>query len=159
MKPTKNRVYCRDCGRVKMLFETEKQADTFIRFNREEIEERAGYCSARSYFCIICNGWHVTSKKEHGHLISKSEKILGDYKTMKLQLELRKEERKRHTDELLQDLKNQIGIIEKAFKDGKFEYCKEIIDSVLQKLKKIQGRNEEKKRIRMELERFKPKFI
>ena len=46
-----------------------------------------------------------------------------------------------HTDELLQDLKNQIGIIEKAFKDGKFEYCKEIIDSVLQKLKKIQGRN------------------
>ena len=148
MKPTKNRVYCRDCGRVKMLFETEKQADTFIRFNREEID-----------FCIICNGWHVTSKKEHGHLISKSEKILGDYKTMKLQLELRKEERKRHTDELLQDLKNQIGIIEKAFKDGKFEYCKEIIDSVLQKLKKIQGRNEEKKRIRMELERFKPKFI
>ena len=119
MKPTKNRVYCRDCGRVKMLFETEKQADTFIRFNREEIEERAGYCPARSYFCIICNGWHVTSKKEHGHLISKSEKILGDYKTMKLQLELRKEERKRHTDELLQDLKNQIGIIEKAFKDGK----------------------------------------
>ena len=84
MKPTKNRVYCRDCGRVKMLFETEKQADTFIRFNREEIEERAGYCPARSYFCIICNGWHVTSKKEHGHLISKSEKILGDYKTMKL---------------------------------------------------------------------------
>ena len=72
---------------------------------------------------------------------------------------VRKEERKRHTDELLQDLKNQIGIIEKAFKDGKFEYCKEIIDSVLQKLKKIQGRNEEKKRIRMELERFKPKFI
>ena len=133
MKPTKNRVYCRDCGRVKMLFETEKQADTFIRFNREEIEERAGYCPARSYFCIICNGWHVTSKKEHGHLISKSEKILGDYKT--------------------------IGIIEKAFKDRKFEYCKEIIDSVLQKLKKIQGRNEEKKRIRMELERFKPKFI
>ena len=49
--------------------------------------------------------------------------------------------------------------LEKAFKDGKFEYCKEIIDSVLQKLKKIQGRNEEKKRIRMELERFKPKFI
>lgn len=39
MKPTKNRVYCRDCGRVKMLFETEKQADTFIRFNREEIAE------------------------------------------------------------------------------------------------------------------------
>ena len=37
MKPTKNRVYCRDCGRVKMLFETEKQADTFIRFNRDEI--------------------------------------------------------------------------------------------------------------------------
>ena len=38
MKPTKNRVYCRDCGRVKMLFETEKQADTFIRFNREELK-------------------------------------------------------------------------------------------------------------------------
>lgn len=77
MKPTKNRVYCRDCGRVKMLFETEKQADTFIRFNREEIEERAGYCPARSYFCIICNGWHVTSKKEHGHLIVSIRQTTG----------------------------------------------------------------------------------
>ena len=32
-------------------------------------------------------------------------------------------------------------------------------DKKIIKLKKIQGRNEEKKRIRMELERFKPKFI
>ena len=63
MKPTKNRVYCRDCGRVKMLFETEKQADTFIRFNREEIEERAGYCPQEVIFVLFVMVGMLRAKK------------------------------------------------------------------------------------------------
>ena len=64
MKPTKNRVFCKDCGRSKMLFETEKKATTFIKFNGEDIEKESGFKPERSYFCTFCGGWHVTSKKE-----------------------------------------------------------------------------------------------
>lgn len=47
-----------------MLFETEKKANRFIEFNKEEIQEESGYSPQRSYFCLFCGGWHVTSIKE-----------------------------------------------------------------------------------------------
>ena len=65
MKPTKNRMFCLDCGRVKMVFDTQKRADTFLKFNSEKIQEESGYKPERSYFCIACSGWHLTSKKEY----------------------------------------------------------------------------------------------
>lgn len=64
MKPTKSKVFCRNCNRHKMLFETEKKANLFIQFNQEEIQEVSGYSPQRSYFCLFCGGWHVTSIKE-----------------------------------------------------------------------------------------------
>lgn len=62
MKPTKNRYYCAESGRTKMLFETEKKANAFIKFNSEEIEEITGFAPKRSYYCDSCGGWHLTSK-------------------------------------------------------------------------------------------------
>ncbi|MDI9862705.1 hypothetical protein QM480_00110 [Flectobacillus sp. DC10W] len=47
-----------------MLFDTEKKADNFIAFNQEEIRNEAGYAPQRSYFCLFCGGWHITSIKE-----------------------------------------------------------------------------------------------
>lgn len=64
MKPTKNQIFCKDCGKTKMLFESEKKADTFIKFNSDNIRQENGYSPIRSYFCVFCAGWHVTSKKE-----------------------------------------------------------------------------------------------
>ena len=63
MKPTKNHVYCPACRHTKMLFETQKKADNFIKFNGEEIKSCSKYGKApvRSYFCCMCAGWHVTS--------------------------------------------------------------------------------------------------
>lgn len=61
MKPTKNRVYCYDCGRHKMLFNDEKKADNFIKFHHDSDEFGKGYVPKRSYFCTVCGGWHVTS--------------------------------------------------------------------------------------------------
>lgn len=79
MKPTKNRVFCKDCGRLKMLFETEKKANTFIKFNSDEIEEESGFKPERSYNCIYCGGWHITSRKENIEIKSKTEFILEKY--------------------------------------------------------------------------------
>jgi hypothetical protein len=73
MKPTKNRVFCKDCERTKMLFETEKKAENFIKFNYEEIEATSGYRPQRSYYCLFCDGWHTTSMKEQIGLSKKEQ--------------------------------------------------------------------------------------
>lgn len=85
MKPTKNKVFCLECGRPKMLFESEKKANNFIKFNSQEIISDTGRAPIRSYFCIACNGWHVTSKeKDKKFNYSFTEKVMGDYeKTIK----------------------------------------------------------------------------
>ena len=63
MKPTKNRVFCNSCHRVKMLFSSQEKADNFIKFNAENIAEENEEIPVRSYFCPVCGGWHVTHKE------------------------------------------------------------------------------------------------
>ena len=62
MKPNINRMtYCIGCRRPKMLFDEKKNADNFIRFNKDEILDENGKTPVRSYYCAFCLGWHVTS--------------------------------------------------------------------------------------------------
>lgn len=82
MKP-KNRIYCRESRKSKILFETDKKADNFIRFNAEEIEAETGRRPVRSYFCICCGGYHVTSKAPDPGMRSRSELVLETYNQMK----------------------------------------------------------------------------
>lgn len=69
-----------------MLFETEKEANNFIRFNKEEIEAESGFSPKRSYYCLFCDGWHTTSL----------EGMIGQSKNERLfdQLQKEKEARK-----------------------------------------------------------------
>lgn len=83
MKPTRSRIYCRDSAKSKILFETEKKADNFIKFNADDIEAESGRRPIRSYFCISCGGFHVTSKKEDPGMKSRSELVLESYEKMK----------------------------------------------------------------------------
>ena len=77
MKPVKNRVLCKECGRTKMLFESEKKALNFIKFNSEEIKESKGRAPVRAYFCEFCGGWHVTSRPNpKAYLRSKTERVI-----------------------------------------------------------------------------------
>jgi hypothetical protein len=82
MKPTRSRLYCRDSGKHKILFETEKKAENFIRFNAEEIKAGSGFSPVRTYFCISCGGYHVTSKETNPE-VSRSERVLEDYNRLK----------------------------------------------------------------------------
>lgn len=75
MKPTKNRIFCPDCTRPKLLFKTEKQANNFIRFNAEEIAEENGYAPVRSYYCPLCGGWHVTSNPDAEHFEGRTTRM------------------------------------------------------------------------------------
>ena len=83
MKATKSKVYCRDINRSKILFETEKKADTFIKFNGNEIKSQSGYSPVRSYFCVSCCGWHVTSKEDKPTFKTKTEIVVEEYRVYK----------------------------------------------------------------------------
>lgn len=80
MKPIKNRVFCPECGRAKMLFDSKKRAMTFIRFNKEEILAETGFAPKRCYYCEACGGWHLTSLDGIESAVSFTRKIIRDYK-------------------------------------------------------------------------------
>jgi hypothetical protein len=161
MKPTKNRIFCKDCGRKKMLFETEKKADNFIRFNVEEIESVSGHGPKRSYFCIFCNGWHITSKQEK-LTVSRTEKIIEQYHTdisNKKIIEASKQckkqkENEAHKAEVKKNIDKQIQGMDDKEKEGFFEelikkYSEEI--NILKKLPKTDFLLNEIKRKNKEL--------
>ena len=78
MKPSK-RIYCRECGRSKLLFETEQKALRFIKFNADEIEAETGRKPERDYYCVCCGGWHTTSMKNKPHSLTRVNKVLEAY--------------------------------------------------------------------------------
>ncbi len=77
----KNRVLCPDCGREKMLFETEKKAQLFIEYNWESLINDKN--KLRVYYCPACCGYHISSHKYNGdnkntdRLINKYNKDKG----------------------------------------------------------------------------------
>jgi F0F1-type ATP synthase epsilon subunit len=113
MKPTKNRVLCKDCGKYKMLFESEKKANTFIKFNGNEIEAESGYKPERSYYCIYCGGWHLTSQKEYIEIKSKTEILLEKYNEEKERKAKLLQEEKLITEKKQRELKKMIASLEK----------------------------------------------
>lgn len=60
MKPTKNRVFCNECKRSKMLFESESKALNFLKYNSDDFDDIS---PTRVYYCSACFGWHVTSRE------------------------------------------------------------------------------------------------
>ena len=61
IKP-KDRIWCPVIRRSKLLFDSEKKAQNFIKFNAEDIKNSGGVAPVRSYFCEVCGGWHVTHR-------------------------------------------------------------------------------------------------
>lgn len=63
MSKPKHLIFCPKCNKSKILFETEKQAELFIRYNAEDIgnSNRKNKKPVRSYYCDVCGGYHVTS--------------------------------------------------------------------------------------------------
>ena len=87
MKP-KNRVFCHECGREKMFFESELKALNFIKFNSDNFDEKK---PNKVYYCQACLGWHISSKGGDRYanpitdnivqLFSSVKKITGFYNT------------------------------------------------------------------------------
>lgn len=135
MKPTRNRVYCRECGRSKMLFETEKKAQLFMRFNNEEISNENGYAPVRAYYCMACGGWHLTHHKTDFTGPSKTEQALEQmhndvdgYREMRKQC---KSQRKSVQSENEKYAREQMDEAQKLIDAGDNNKAKEILNAIL----------------------------
>lgn len=60
----KNRVLCAECGRQKILFESESKANRYIEYNARHVVNKQGNQPTRAYYCESCGGWHVTHHPE-----------------------------------------------------------------------------------------------
>ena len=81
MKPNeRNRVMCPDCGRQKMLFETERKAQDFLRWNAGDIR---GGESLRPYYCKACCGWHLTHVQHRSEYDSRMDERISAYRESK----------------------------------------------------------------------------
>ena len=66
-----------------MLFETEKKALLFIKFNLDEILVDNVVIPTRAYYCESCMGWHVTHIKDG----NKIEQRIEEGKTKREEME------------------------------------------------------------------------
>ena len=126
MKPTKNKVFCKDCERTKMLFETEKKAENFMKFNSLEIMAETGYSPQRSYYCLFCDGWHVTSSEVKTGM-SKNEQRFEQLMEQKEQEEQNKAEK-----EKLKTLERKIRKMKLAQKEVFFAENIELLKSEIE---------------------------
>lgn len=138
MKPCKNRFYCNDCNRVKMLFSSESKAANFIKFNSEEMEK----APTRSYFCISCNGWHLTSSSDTWKSKSRTEIIIDKYNSIKDTKELEKPKNPNLiTEEDLARIKKEIEtislVIDPLLSELNMMYKYDIFDGFQEKLDKL----------------------
>ena len=119
MRPTRNKIHCPECGRTKMLFESESKALNFMKFNNEKIKEETGKAPVRAYYCKSCGGYHLTS-----NVIEKKTKSWGDSMTYTMEMLqaiencLNKLEEKLKNKEDVQEL---VQCIERGFEEVKYD--------------------------------------
>ena len=77
MRPI-NRIMCPDCGRPKMLFETERKANDFIRWNGDELYVPEG-CELRAYYCPSCCGWHISHQRHRKSYDTQTESLIDAF--------------------------------------------------------------------------------
>lgn len=155
MKPTKNRVYCPDCGRTKMLFEDEKKALNFIKFNAESMaDECHGKVPTRAYFCMACAGWHLTSHETAWTCKSVTEKLMEHQERQKsaaakikvneiiarTQIKLNKVDEHIRNIDILSAAKMMMTTcnhLQGAYGNYKSQEIKDLLDSTLYKCEKM----------------------
>lgn len=76
----KNRIMCPDCGRQKILFESEAKANSFIKWNKDNIENGD---KLRAYYCPACCGWHISHQKYHKDMEGRTDKLIEAYNNQK----------------------------------------------------------------------------
>ena len=111
MSKPQNRIMCPDCGKQKILFESETKANNFIKWNKDEIENGD---KLRAYYCPACCGWHISHQKFHKDMEGRTDKLIEIYNKEK---ELEKVKHGPFINDIINELYQKIK--EYNFKDRK----------------------------------------
>ena len=101
-KPSKNKIYCPECRRAKMLFESKTKAETFIKFNKDNIENGN---KLRSYFCECCGGWHITHSRYNKKRDEIVNTVISNSLTSTEKTNVRKILNRAKVDKILKDVR------------------------------------------------------
>ena len=77
MKPKKTKM-CADCGKPKMVFQTEAEAQRFIDYNGSDITDTPEFL--RVYHCDACGGYHVTSQPYKTSYVHRVDEMINKFK-------------------------------------------------------------------------------
>lgn len=77
----RNRIMCPDCQKPKILFETERKANDFIRWNGDNLENQCG--KLRAYYCPACCGWHISHQKYRKSYDSRTDNLISAFDRQK----------------------------------------------------------------------------
>lgn len=131
MEP-KNRVFCRECSRPKMLFESEKKAQLFMKYNNEDFDAENRQVPVRAYYCEACCGWHLTHITDPLTGPSKTEQAI---KRMRTSINMNRESKKRTSairSEISNKVVSQLAIIDKHIANNENTEAKKLIDELLE---------------------------
>lgn len=111
MKP-KNRTYCPCCQKLKLSFETEAKAENFMKYNADDIYKETGKKPVRTYYCMACGAWHVTSLEKSFCNVSRMEYNLIEYSR---QMQAKREAKKKETlvNELINKFRSKMKVLER----------------------------------------------
>lgn len=146
-----------------MIFETETKANTFIKFNSDEIARESGYAPVRAYHCLACNAWHLTSSREVKNLPNKTELAIAAFsqaKVQKAEQKVKNSERREAAREklhiIIQDTLKTIEEIEQLIQanadDDKINKLMAIANENHRLADNIQGATNLKKKIKARLD-------
>ena len=137
-------MFCRECHRTKILFDSESKANNFIRFNADEIEECNGYAPKRSYYCIVCGGWHVTHKIANPQKVSVSEQRMSAYQESRQRLRQQRAELKRLKSEIrirnrhhFDEIQEKLDVVDEHLQQGEIDSARETLREAYALLQEI----------------------
>lgn len=78
VKPQSNRIMCPTAKKMKQLFDTENEANTFIRFNADKLAYGAD--KLRVYWCDSCAGFHISSKRYRSEYEGMTDRLIESAK-------------------------------------------------------------------------------
>ncbi len=107
-----------------MLFETEKKALLFIKFNADEISEEHEVTPTRAYYCESCMGWHVTHIKDGTQI----EQRLEESKAKQEEIEKWRAEQKQKVKTQLEEKRKELKPQYQAHNDNVYKLSIELFE-------------------------------
>lgn len=145
MRPTKSRIFCPECQRMKTVFDSEKAALKFIEYNSEEITAEGGYAPTRAYYCDLCCGWHITSHKAFHHKTKRREMLDHYMEKEREKKELKAQQKAKKANKtvnsplvpfLTEAMKLTQGAIE-SFQSGDTDSARQLIEKAVDLIEKM----------------------